>query len=67
MSDNFCRLASGGGLRTRSFFTNTDETLFRGARPIAFEGIANVVTRADLQDRAIILLPLDISRYKTEL
>ena len=50
----------------RTFFTNYDETLFRGARPIAFEGISNVVTRADLQDRSIISQLENISSYKTE-
>jgi hypothetical protein len=66
MSDNFCRLATGGGLRVRTLFRNTDETLFRGARPIAFEGIVNVVTRADLQDRALIFELPNISQYRTE-
>ena len=56
MSDNFCRLSTGGGLRLRTLFKDLDETLFRGARPIAFEGISNVVTRPDLQDRALIFL-----------
>jgi len=50
----------------RTFFTNYDETLFRGARPIAFEGISNVVTRTDLQDRSIIFQLENISSYKTE-
>jgi hypothetical protein len=66
MSDNFCRLATGGGLCIRTLFKDFDETLFRGARPIAFEGISNVVTRADLQDRSIILQLENIFRYTTE-
>jgi hypothetical protein len=66
MSDNFCRLATGGGLRIRTLFKDFDETLFRGARPIAFEGISNVVTRADLQDRSIIFQLENIFRYTTE-
>ena len=66
MADNFCRLATGGGLRLRTLFKNFEETLFRGARPIAFEGISNVVSRADLQDRSIILQLENISRYKME-
>jgi hypothetical protein len=66
MSDVLCRMATGGGWRTRALFTNTEETLFTGARPIALEGIANFVARGDFQDRAIIL-PLDrLSRYRTE-
>jgi hypothetical protein len=67
MSDNFCRLATGGGLRIRTMFRDADETLFRGARPIAFEGISNVVSRPDLQDRAIIFQLGSLLEYMTEL
>jgi len=66
MSDHFCRLATGSGLRMRRLFKDTDETLFRSARPIAFEGISNVVTRADLQDRSIIMKLEPLSEYVTE-
>src|SRR5262245_58407704 len=66
MSDDLCRLATGGGLRVKALFKDTDETLFRGARPIAFEGISNVVTRSDLQDRALIFQLENITRYRTE-
>jgi hypothetical protein len=55
MSDSLCRLATGGGMRTRAFWTNSDETTFAGARPIMAEGIANFVTRPDLIDRSLIL------------
>jgi hypothetical protein len=54
MSDNYCRLATGGGMRTRRRFTNTRETLFRGARPIMIEGIADIMKRPDLLDRATV-------------
>ena len=67
MSDTFCRLATGGGHRTRKFFKDADETHFRGGgRPIAFEGIANVVSKPDLQDRAIIMQLEELSEYKQE-
>ena len=66
LSDVLCRLATGGGWRTRTLFKDTDETLFKGARPIALEGISNFVSRGDFQDRAIIL-PLDpLPGYHTE-
>jgi hypothetical protein len=65
MSDAFCRLATGGGQRVRKLFKDSDETLFQGARPIAFEGISNVVTRADLQDRSLIFELQNIDTYKT--
>jgi hypothetical protein len=66
MSDNLCRLATGGGLRTRRLFKDSDEMHFRGARPIAFEGISNVVSRSDLQDRAVISQLENLPSYKTE-
>jgi hypothetical protein len=54
MSDHLCRLATGGGLRLRKLFKDSDEVFFHGARPICFEGISNVISRGDLQSRAII-------------
>ena len=66
MSDNLCRLATGGGHRTRKLFADTDEVHFRGGRPVAFEGIANVVTRADLQSRAIIFQLEPLEQYRSE-
>jgi hypothetical protein len=66
LSDVLCRLATGGGWRTRTLFKNTDETLFEGARPIALEGISNFVSRGDFQDRAIILPLEPMARYRTE-
>jgi hypothetical protein len=55
MSDSLCRLATGGGMRTRALWTNSEEATFAGARPIMAEGIANFVTRPDLIDRSLIL------------
>ena len=66
MSDHLCRLATGGGIRTRALFTNSDETLLGMARPIMLEVIANFVTRADLMDRAIIFAAEPLSNRKTE-
>lgn len=54
MSDCLCRLSTGGGARTRKNFKDTEEVFFHGARPVAMEGIPNVVTRPDLQRRGII-------------
>jgi putative DNA primase/helicase len=65
MSDHFCRLATGGGLRLRKLFKDSEEIYFRGARPVAFEGITNVVARPDLQDRAIISQLEELPEFKT--
>jgi hypothetical protein len=66
MSDNLCRLATGGGFRMRALFKDSDEALFRAARPIMLEGIATFITRADLMDRAIILPLEPLVDRKTE-
>jgi hypothetical protein len=66
MSDDLCRVATGGGMRTRTRFTNTDETTFAGARPIMMEGIANFVARPDLLDRSIVLSLESLMDRKTE-
>jgi hypothetical protein len=66
MSDHLCRVATGGGMRTRTFFTNADETTFAGARPIMMEGITNFVVRPDLLDRSIVLSLGSLPTRKTE-
>ena len=66
MSDFLCRVSTGAGLRTRSLFTNRDETLFAGARPIMLEGITNFVARGDLLDRAIIFALAPLSNRRPE-
>ena len=68
ISDFFCRLSTGGGFRTRSLFTNGQETVFNSIRPIIMNGITDFVTRQDLTDRAIIinLDPIPQNRRMTE-
>jgi hypothetical protein len=39
---------------------------FRGGRPIAFEGISNVVSRPDLQSRSIIFQLEPLPKYRSE-
>ena len=65
-SDYLCRLATGGGMRTRALWTNSDEMTFAGARPIMAEGIANFVTRPDLIDRSIIFAVKSLQNRRTE-
>jgi hypothetical protein len=55
MSDAFCRLSTGGGQSKRKLFTDDDEVLFSGTRPIVTNGITDFVTRPDLLDRSVIL------------
>jgi hypothetical protein len=55
LSDALCRIASGGGYRTRKLYSDREEALFDVQRPIIINGIANVITRDDLRDRSLIL------------
>ena len=55
LSDALCRVATGDGFATRELYTNGEETIFEGARPILLTGIEDVITRGDLADRAIPL------------
>jgi hypothetical protein len=68
MSDALCRLATGGGLSTRTLYTDRDETIFDSERPIILNAIEDVAVRADLVDRSIIVSvpPLEDSRRKPE-
>lgn len=54
-SDDLCRLATGGGLSTRTLYTNDDETLFSETRPVLLTGIEDLADRGDLLDRAILV------------
>ncbi len=54
LSDDLCRLATGGGFSTRQLYTDTDETLFDATRPLILNGIDAVVWRGDLLDRSLI-------------
>jgi hypothetical protein len=55
ISDNLCRLATGGGFAVRQLYTDQDEVLFDASRPQILNGIEDVVTRPDLADRSILL------------
>jgi len=51
LSDNFCRIATGGGFSTRELKTDHDEILYDYVRPLVLGGIGNVVSETDLLDR----------------
>lgn len=55
LSDAFCRLASGGGFATRKLYTNSEEEVFEGMRPLLLNGIEIGIDRPDLLDRCIVL------------
>jgi len=53
-SDSLCRLASGTGVVIRRLYTDDEEEIFAGSRPILLNGIESFARRSDLVDRAII-------------
>ena len=55
LSDALCRLSTGGGFGTRQLYTDDEETLFSGKRPILFNGILPLANHADLGDRTIAM------------
>lgn len=55
LSNALCRLATGGGFATRELYTDVDEAIFDGKRPVLINGIGEVADRSDLIDRAVRL------------
>jgi len=55
LSDALCRVATGGGLATRTLYTDNSETIFRFKRPLIMNGISDIATRHDLADRSLII------------
>jgi hypothetical protein len=53
LSDALCRISTGSGFSTRELYTDADEAIFSVQLPIVVNGIVEVVTSGDLQDRSI--------------
>lgn len=68
LSNALCRLATGGGFATRELFSDEGEVIFDSQRPVILNGIAEVVGKSDLLDRAVfIYLPrIEPKRRKQE-
>ena len=56
MSDALCIVATGGSYAKRGNYTDTDETFIKVIRPVAFTAVGTVIARADLTDRAIVVV-----------
>ncbi|WP_182310241.1 hypothetical protein [Aeromonas media] len=54
VSDILCRIATGGGLRTRKLGTDKNEQLFNIAAPVILTGIEDLTTQPDLADRSLV-------------
>jgi DNA polymerase I-like protein with 3'-5' exonuclease and polymerase domains len=68
LSDAFCRVSSGSGFGTRQLYSDDEEALFDGARPLILNGIEEVVERPDLAERAVFSVcePIAESARKSE-
>lgn len=70
-SDSLCRMSTGGGIGLRQLYTDAEEIVFKGPRPVAFNGIEDLIARPDLADRAILLtldpIPEEERRLQSEL
>ena len=56
LSNALRRLSTGGGMGTRELYSDDDEILFDGQRPIVLNGIEDIASRADLVDRRVVIL-----------
>lgn len=68
LSDALCRVSTGGGLRTRRLYTDSEEIALEYRRPVVVNGIGSVITRPDLLDRTapIELLAIQSDKRRTE-
>ena len=56
VADALCRLSTGGGFATRALYSDDEERIFDGQRPVVMTSIVDVATRADLADRTLVAL-----------
>lgn len=67
LSDALCQLATGGGSRTRTLYTNSQETLVHVTKPCILNGIDDVASQPDLVSRCLLMeLPMITARRTEE-
>lgn len=66
LSDALCTIATGGGHAGRQFYTNDEENIIEAHNPVVVNGIAAIIVRSDLLDRAIALCLPTIGERMTE-
>jgi len=54
-SDALARASTGDGFSKRALFSDDDDVIYIIQRPIAINGISQVITKADLLDRSILI------------
>ena len=55
LSDGLARISTGAAFASRTLYTDQEEVLVRAEKPIALNGITDIVSRADLADRCIFV------------
>jgi hypothetical protein len=53
LSDAFCRLATGAGIKTRKLYKDAEQQIFDVCRPLLLNGIEDFATAGDLVDRSV--------------
>ena len=66
-SDTLCVMSTGGGFATRTLYTDQEEQIFEGTRPVILNGVENFLMRFDLAERTIVLELLPITPKKRRL
>jgi len=66
LSDDLCKLATGGLLRARELYTNDDEVFLQAKRPVILNGITDYLTQQDLVDRSILLHLPPLEQHQPE-
>lgn len=54
-SNVLCDVATGGGYRTRTLYSNRDQEIFNDTRPIVVSGIGNIASRPDFLERSLMI------------
>lgn len=66
LSDALCQLATGGGSRTRTLYSNSEETLVHVTKPCILNGIDDVASQPDLVSRCLLMELPTITVRRTE-
>ncbi len=65
LSDDLCRLATGGGMSKRQNYSDVEEVVVNAKRPILLNGIDEFIARNDLANRSVIINLPRIPERKT--
>lgn len=55
LSDCICRACTGEGFSKRKLFTDDDDCIYNVQHCIGINGISNIITKADLLDRSLLI------------